>query len=196
MKKLVLGAFVLGTALFSTVNAQTQKGNLLVGGNVGNVNFGVSKGSTTSVNITPKAAYFFKDNVAVGGYADLGFAKVGDGPSAFTYAFGALGRYYLASNDLPNFSKHGNFFLEGNLGLGGDNSTQKDGSNSVGFNYGIGPGYAYFLTKNVGLEGLLKFTGNLGGGNSGATGKLVFGLGFQVYLPAKKVEHIIKEETK
>lgn len=68
MKKLLfMGAF----ALFGVANAQIQKGNVMVGGNLLGADFGLNSGAGYSFAIQPKAAWFIKDNVAVGGYVNL-----------------------------------------------------------------------------------------------------------------------------
>ncbi|MDO5616229.1 MAG: hypothetical protein Q4G16_08575 [Cruoricaptor ignavus] len=195
MKKIVLGATLLVAGLFgTTANAQIQEGNWMVGGNLVGANFGLNKGAGYDFAIQPKLAYFVEDNVAVGGYADFGFSGAKDAATTFKYGVGALGRYYVSPGEkgIDNFLKHGRFFVEGNLGIGGT-SISKGGSSANGLDFGFGPGYAYFLTPNIGLEGLLKYTGNAGFGNKGYTHNLVFGLGFQVYLSSKKAKQIIKD---
>ncbi len=193
MKKLLLGAFVLGTGLFSVANAQIQEGNWMVGGNLVGAEFGLNKGGGYNFQIQPKGAYFIKDNVAVGGYVDLGFSGAKDAPTTFIYNVGALGRYYLNPGEkgVDNLLKHGRWFLEGNVGVGGS-SISKGGASSNGLNFGFGPGYTYFITPNIGLEGLLKYDANAGFGDVGYTHRINFGLGFQIYLPTSKAKQIIK----
>lgn len=193
MKKLLLGAFVLGAGLFSVANAQIQEGNWMVGGNLVGAEFGLNKGGGYNFQIQPKGAYFIKDNVAVGGYVDLGFSGAKDAPTTFIYNVGALGRYYLNPGEkgVDNLLKHGRWFLEGNVGVGGS-SISKGGASSNGLNFGFGPGYTYFITPNIGLEGLLKYDANAGFGDVGYTHRINFGLGFQIYLPTSKAKQIIK----
>ena len=192
MKKLLLGAFVLGAGLFSVANAQIQEGNWMVGRSMASANFGLNTGAGYNVQIMPKGAYFIKDNVAVGGYVNLGFMGAKGSETTYNYGAGALGRYYLAPGQqgVDNLLKHGRWFLEGNLGIGGQSGT--DGGDSAnGLDYGFGPGYSYFITPNIGLEGLVKYTGNAGFGNRGTTSNIAFGLGFQIYLPTSKAKQVI-----
>lgn len=192
MKKLMLiGAF----AAFGIANAQTQEGNLMVGGDLVGANFGLNSGGGYNFQIAPKMAYFFKDNTALGGYVNLGFSGAKDSPTTFVYNVGALGRHYFAQGEqgVDNFTRYGKWFLETNVGIGGT-SISKGGASSNGLNFGFGPGYAYFLTPNVGLEGLIKYDANAGFGNVGYTHRINFGLGFQVYLPTSKAKQIIKRE--
>lgn len=194
MKKILLGAVVLAAGLFSTANAQIQEGNWMVGGNLVGANFGLNSGSGYDFSIQPKGAYFIKDNVAVGGYVNLGFSGAKDAPTTFVYNVGALGRYYLAPGQegVDNLLNHGRWFFEANVGVGGT-SISKGGSSSNGLNFGFGPGYSYFITPNIGLEGLVKYDANAGFGNGGYTNKITFGLGFQIYLPTSQAKRIAND---
>ena len=112
MKKILLSGLLL--LAFSTVaNAQIQKGNWMVGGNLFGANFGLNEGAGYDFSISPKGAYFVEDNVAVGGYVDLGFRGAKDASTTFVYNVGALGRYYLNPGEkgVDNLLKHGRFFF-------------------------------------------------------------------------------------
>jgi uncharacterized protein YigE (DUF2233 family) len=50
-----------------------------VGSSLISSNFGLNTGGGYNFAIQPKGAYFIEDNVAVGGYVDLGFNKVTNG---------------------------------------------------------------------------------------------------------------------
>lgn len=191
MKKLLLLGFL---AFFGLSNAQIQKDNWMVGGNLFAAEFNLNKGSGYDFAIQPKVAYFIKDNLAVGGYVNLGFRGAKDAATTFTYNVGALGRYYLSPGEkgVDNLLKHGRWFLEANAGIGGD-STSKGGASSNGLNFGFGPGYAYFLTPNISLEGLLKYDATAGFGNVGYTHEITFGLGFQIYIPSAKAKATLRE---
>jgi hypothetical protein len=79
--------------------------------------------------------------------------------------------------------------LEGNVGVGGT-SISKGGSSSNGLNFGFGPGYSYFITPNIGLEGLVKYDANAGFGSGGYTNKITFGLGSRfIFQHLKKTNH-------
>lgn len=192
MKKLFLLSCM---AFFGLSQAQIQKGNWMVGGDLLGAEFGLNKGSGYDFSLQPKAAYFIKDNVAFGGYVNLGFSGAKDAATTFEYNVGALGRYYLSPNEkgVDNLLKHGRWFLETNVGIGGT-SISKGGASANGLNFGFGPGYAYFLTPNVSLEGLLKYDANAGFGNVGYTHRITFGLGFQIYFPSSKAKQVINEE--
>lgn len=79
MKKIFFGAIVAIGGLFSTANAQIQEGNWMVGSSLISSNFGLNTGGGYNTALQPKAAYFIKDNVALGGYVNLGFSKTTSG---------------------------------------------------------------------------------------------------------------------
>jgi hypothetical protein len=195
MKKLVIGLAFAVAGLFSTTNAQIQKGNYLVGSSILASNFGLNTNGGYNIALQPKAAYFIKDNLAIGAYINLGTSKVTkDTPTSFTYAVGGLGRYYLSPNEagVTTLLNHGRFFFEGTAGIGGKNT--KGGTNTTGLDFGVGPGYSYFITPEIGVEGLVKYNGVAGFGSEGLTSQLSFNVGFSIYLPLSKAMKNLKTE--
>jgi len=194
MKKLILaGIFAIG-GLTATANAQIQKGNWLVGSSLLSSNFGLNTGGGYNISIQPKGAYFIEDNVAVGGYVNLGISKVTNGsPTRFDYAVGGLGRYYLSPGEkgVDNLLNHGRWFFEGNVGIGG--SSVENGNSTTGLDFGVGPGYSYFITPNIGLEGLVKYQGQAGFGSEGLNSNITFNVGFSIYIPTAKAKQVIRE---
>nr|WP_315027219.1 hypothetical protein [uncultured Chryseobacterium sp.] len=194
MKRLILSGVLAVAGLTATANAQIQKGNWMVGSSIVASNFGLNTGGGYNISLQPKGAYFIEDNVAVGGYVDLGFNKVAKGsPTNFTYKVGALGRYYISPGEkgVNNLLHHGRWFLEGNLGVGG--TSTEGGNSTTGLDFGAGPGYSYFITPNIGIEGLLKYNGVAGFGKNGLTSTLAFNVGFSIYLPTSKGKQIIND---
>ncbi len=193
MKKLIF-AGILAAGLATTANAQIQKGNWLVGSSLLTSNFGLNTGGGYSVALQPKGAYFIQDNVAVGGYVNLGISKVTNGsPTRFDYAVGGLGRYYLSPGEkgVDNLLNHGRWFFEGNVGIGG--SSVENGNSTTGLDFGVGPGYSYFITPNIGLEGLVKYQGQAGFGSEGLNSNITFNVGFSIYLPTSKAKDIARD---
>ncbi|MBB6372042.1 hypothetical protein [Chryseobacterium shigense] len=194
MKKLIFAGILAATGLTATANAQIQQGNWMVGSTLATSNFGLNSGAGYDFSIEPRAAYFIKDNVAVGGYVKLGFLKPGKGESTqFNYGVGALGRYFLSPGEkgVDNLLNHGRWFFEGNVGIGG--TSVENGISTTGLDFGVGPGYSYFITPNIGVEGLLKYNGVTGFGNEGLTSKLSFNVGFSIYLPTSKAKDIARD---
>ncbi|WP_449400877.1 hypothetical protein [Chryseobacterium wanjuense] len=55
------------------------------------------------------------------------------------------------------------------------------------------PSYSYFITPNIGLEGLVKYNGITGFGNEGLTSTISFNVGFSIFLPTSKAKQVIKD---
>lgn len=81
-------------------------------------------------------------------------------------------------------------FFEGNVGIEGTNTLNVK-TNGLGL--GIGSGYAYFVTPNIGLETLLKYNGIVGFGNQAYSSTVDLNFGFQIYLSRKKAKAIANE---
>lgn len=194
MKKLILSGILAVAGLATTANAQIQRGNWMVGSSILSSNFGLNTGGGYSIALQPKAAYFIDDNVAVGGYVNLGFSKVTNGsPTRFDYAIGGLGRYYLSPGEkgVDNLLNHGRWFFEGNLGVGG--SSVENGISTSGLDFGVGPGYSYFITPNIGVEGLVKYQGQAGFGSEGLNSNITFNVGFSIFIPTSKGRDVIND---
>lgn len=186
MKKLLLfAALLFGGA--SIANAQIGEGHVMVGGNIANMD--LTFNSQTSLNVTPTAAWFIKDGLAVGAYGKFGLNHVhGQDGNVYSYGIGPMARYFVGAEDIPAF-RQTKLFVEANAGFEGtNNSATKSTTNGLGF--GVGPGISYFITPAVGVEALLKYNGIVGFGSSAYSNGLSFAIGFQVYLPSKK---LIKE---
>lgn len=191
-KLLVASAFALIAAI-SGVKAQIQKGNVMVGGSLANLSLGLNSAKAFSFDLTPKAAWFIKDNVAIGGYVNFNlYTAKNYGGSDIGYGVGALGRYYI-NDDNINILRHSRFFLEGNIGIAGSNPAGSGGSTN-GLGLGFGPGLAYFITPNVGLETLLKYDGIVGFGSATTTNTLSLNVGFQIYLPTARIRSAVKNQ--
>jgi hypothetical protein len=178
--------------------AQTQQGNLMVGGDISNFNLnflGGGGGTAFQMDLTPKVAYFIKDGLAVGGYGRLSLVTAKDAGTATTYGIGALGRYFVEDKNVRKleFSKRSRFFVEANAGFGGS-SNSKTSASTTGLDLGVGPGIAYFVTPNVSLEALLKYELTVGFGSATTSNRLNLGIGFQVYLPTAKARELMREE--
>ena len=173
--------------------AQIQKGNILAGGDIANFDLGLKKGSAFSMTIDPKLAFFVQNNVAVGAYLNFSLSSF-SGSTSIIYGVGALGRYYFADKNNQNPLRHSRFFLEGNVGLTGENVSHGSGTNGLGL--GIGPGYAYFITPNIGLETLLKYNGVVGFGNATTQSHLNLNVGFQIYLPSRNLREKVTNDAK
>ncbi|RFZ94812.1 hypothetical protein D0C36_04565 [Mucilaginibacter conchicola] len=193
MKKVLFITVILTILNGLNATAQIQKGNVMVGGNFTNINLGLNDPKVFSLDVTPKAAWFVQDNIALGAYVDLGIQTAKGSNTTVNYGLGALGRYYTGSD--VEILKHGRLFGEGTIGLGGVN-VSNGGGNTNGLDFSFGPGFAYFITPNIGLETLLKYNGLGGFGSQGYQSNLNLSFGFQIYLPARSTGNKIKNDVR
>lgn len=173
-----------------TMQAQIQRGNILVGSDIADFNLSVDKGGNFGFTINPKLAYFFQDNTAVGGFFTFGLRTATGAGTSINYGVGALARYYI-SGRATNLVHSSRIFVEGNAGIAGDNPAVGDNTNGLGL--GIGPGWTYFITRNIGVEALLKYNGIVGFGSAPTSNNLNLLIGFQIYLPMSRAR-AVKED--
>ncbi|AMR34415.1 hypothetical protein A0256_03620 [Mucilaginibacter sp. PAMC 26640] len=192
MKKITL-LLILAAAFTFSASAQIQKGNVLVGGNFANINLGLDDPQIFSFDVTPKAAWFIQDNIALGGYVNLGIQTAKRSNTTTSYGVGALGRYYTGQD--VEVLRHGRFFGEATVGLGGVNVSNGGGSTN-GLNLSVGPGFAYFITPNIGLETLLKYNGLVGFGSQTTQNNLNLSFGLQIYLPGRSTARKVQSDIR
>lgn len=165
----------------------------MVGADIANISANFQEKNTRfSINLNPKAAFFIRDNVALGPTFNLGIVAQKQMEPTFTYGIGAFGRKYLGAA-ATNLTRTAKMFLEANAGIAGENN---ENSSTNGLNLGFGPGVAYFLTSNIALEALAKYDLTIGFGESPVNNAFRLGLGFQIYLPSKHARQITTEPLK
>ena len=191
MKKVLIAGLLAFTGF--AAQAQIQRGNVMLGGNIANLSLGLDNSKVFSFELSPKAAWFIEDNLAVGGYADFGVSTAKNSPTTTTYGVGALGRYYSGAD--VEVLRHGRLFGEVTTGFGGINVSNGVG-NTNGINLGVGPGFAYFVTPSVGLETLLKYNGLAGFGNAAYQSTVTLSFGLQVYLPGRSTANKVKSDMR
>ena len=183
-------------ASVAVVNAQTQKDWYMIGANISDIALGLQKDNNTfKFKVSPKIAWFIKDNLAVGGEVGLGLTT-SKTTTQFDYTIGPLARYYFKGNGLNSVSKT-RWFAEANVGFQGSNIKTKgfDGVSTNGIGFGIGPGLAYFINQNIALEALAKWNMTAGFGNSTTFNSINIGVGMQIYLPKAKIQSM-KQDVK
>lgn len=185
-----LAAIVAFCGSISIANAQLEKGTTMWGGNLIGGYIETDYAGELNLALSPKIAWFIRNGLAAGAYANLGMARSYQVAIEWTYQAGVLGRYYLAGKNAGNLSGNGRLFAEGNAGYGG--TTIADVSSS-GINLGIGPGFAWFIRENASIEGIIKYDAFLRFRNENAINKIRFGLGFQLYLTPRKEKSMKKE---
>jgi len=193
MKKFTLLALFALLAAGYRADAQIQDGNVLIGSDFANISLGLNRPHVFNFNVTPEVAWFVADNLAVGGYVNLGIETATGAPTTTTYGVGGLARYYTGTD--VAVLRHGRFFGEATLGVGGT-GVSDGGGNTNGLNFSIGPGFAYFVTPNIGLEVLLKYEGLGGFGSQSYQSTVALNFGLQIYLPGKKTAAKVKGDMK
>lgn len=188
MKVLIFTLFSIFAGALAA-SAQIQKGNVMVGGDIMQLNLSLNEGKNFTLAIDPKAAWFIQDNIALGAYMHFNLTTAKGAGSSVSYGIGPLARYYINDKNI-NLLRHARFFIEANVGIEGTNP--QVGSSTNGLGLGFGPGLAYFITPNVALEGLFKYQGIIGFGSSVTSSNLVLGVGFQIFLPGSRVEKALK----
>lgn len=180
----------------NSAEAQIQKGNIMVGAGLANFDVGLQKGASVGLDLHPRIGYFVRDNIAIGALVNFGFNYAKSQGTNINYGINAFARYYVSSSDME-LIRNARFFAEGNAGINGRNTivTGKPNSSTNGMGIGIGPGVAYFLTPNIGLEALLKYNGIVGFGNTATAHSLNLEVGFQIYLSTKKARAIYNEAS-
>jgi len=189
MKKITT-LLTIGLLFFvSATKAQIQRGNLFVGSDIANFQLNLNKSGHYDILLNPKLAFFIKNNLAVGPFVTLGISGEKDGGTTTTYGVGGFGRYYINDSTI-NLLRHSRFFVEGSAGIEGTNYSQGESTNGLGL--GFGPGFAYFITPNVGLETLLKYNLIVGFGSSATSSLLNLSFGFQIYLGSGRAREVIQ----
>ena len=189
MKKTLFTLFA--ASLFFVSHAQVQKGNVLIGGNFANVNLGLNDPNVISFDISPKVAWFVRDNTALGGYLNFGLQSAKHTATTTTYGVGLLGRQYLGKQS--EVLSHLRMFGEATVGFGGVNVT--GAGNTNGAEFSVGPGITYFITPNIGVEMLLKYNGLAGFGSTPYQSNLNLSYGLQIYLPGKSTAERMRKDA-
>lgn len=163
MKKMIVMA-VLGLVGTQFAKAQVQKGDFLVGGNVGvnsttqKIDGSDDKTTATRFNISPKVGYALSDKWMVGVFVGAGFSneKEEDGattvkekthmitPGVFVRNYHMLGESKVA------------IFGEANVAYGFGSTKVEDTKTASGniLEANVVPGITYFVTKRFMLEGV------------------------------------------
>src|ERR1700750_2009397 len=115
----------------ASAKSQLQKGNVLLGADIANMDLSLNTGSNFSALLNPKFARFLQDNFALGGYINFRLTTAKGAGTSVGYGIGPLARYYFGdgSRDLAN---HGRFFVEANAGFEGTNPAVGNSTNGLG----------------------------------------------------------------
>ncbi len=165
MKRIILSIAAI-VALTFGANAQTEQGNILLGGTVGGAinnpdNSDDTDASLSEFTVIPQIGYFIADDFALGlglGYNMLDNRQddtAGGENSTVTNTFivRPFGRYYIELGD--QFS----FFTELGVGIGFGNSVvtadgveSDEDLNTASLDIALSPGFAFFPVETFGIE--------------------------------------------
>ncbi len=176
MKKIFI--VILLSNMFVAVNAQTEKGDWLVGGRV-DLNTG---DNSTHIGFSPNGGYFVIRNVAVGGNLMIDYQKAGSVKST-DFGIGPFVRCYFTSAKARPLLQASFNFLSQNTKAPGFSAT------NTGINVFLGGGVAVFINENVSIEILTGYSHSKYKGFDGSNGFNI-GIGFQTYLSRRQVERL------
>jgi opacity protein-like surface antigen len=176
IKFLFIGLLLLS---YNSGMTQPEKDRLLIGGNVG---FSFTKVENSdnifTFNFNPGIALFVNDNVAAGGSVRYTFQRTDDF-SRSDLSFLPMARYYIDS-DNENVA----FYVEGGAGVSVTSIKVNGNSNSdAAFSFIVGPGIAYFLSKDVSIDTGLTYSRT---GGDPTFSRVLFNIGLQVWMPSKQ----------
>ncbi len=173
MKKLQLIFSVLFLCFALTTFAQTEKGNLLIGGTAGFSAQFNDFNDIFSMNLSPGIGFFIEDGIVIGGNMGFGYTKI-DESTGTSFGLIPFGRYYFNRGGSPAF------FLQAKAGFIVNRTENNFNSNtSFGGVFGAGPGMAIFLSDQIAIEGILdlvRYAGDF------RYTDLAFRFGVQAYL--------------
>jgi len=157
MKKLLLTLTAVSALTFA-VNAQTEQGKFLLGGNVSYNGESVKDSDikSNSFGIIPQVGYFLSDNIAIGTGIGYQWNKNESNTNVETtkgeFVLAPFGRIY-SNNQGPV-----KFFGQLSVPMAWGTTEVNDEKTGSTAQYGVelAPGIAYFPTSNIGIEFKVK----------------------------------------
>lgn len=176
MKRIIIALLLL--ASMNRLSAQTEKGDWLIGGSF-NLN---TSDNNTVIALSPSAAAFVVNNLALGGNLKLSYTKEGLIKTT-TFGIGPWVRYYFTQANVRPI-------LQGNLNfISSKTKVNSESSTNNGTNFFLGGGAAIFLSNQVSLDMLMGYDRTKYNSLQG-TGGFAVNVGFQVYLHKRQVEKL------
>ncbi len=192
MKKYILLSFLFCLSLVAC--AQTEKGNFLIGGSLSLSRSSQTISSTditsTSFNINPSVSYFVMDRFATGLMTSYSYGRstsesVG-GTAKTTSSSEGVGptvRYYFPLGDKVWMFPEVDYLWNWNHTTLEITSAPTSESKSNNKTLRLGLGVAYFIAKNVGLEGIVYYQDfTTSNSSSSNTTSINFRIGLQIYM--------------
>ncbi|MCC7401776.1 MAG: outer membrane beta-barrel protein [Chitinophagaceae bacterium] len=180
MKKIL--AVIVFSGLAGLANAQTNKGDWMVGGSVG-LN---TSDKNTEINFSPTAGGFVINNLAVGGEFLIDYTKNGNN-KVTNFGFGPFVRYYFTNSNVQPIVQGSVGYISQSI-KGTFSSSTNNGSH-----YFLGGGAAIFISNQVSLDILMGYDHTKYSDFDGSGG-FKLNIGFQVYLLKHQVARIRGEK--
>lgn len=156
MKKILLSLVAVAALTFGA-NAQTEKGKIILGGNVSFNSTKVDGASKADVkfSVIPSVGYFVGNNFAIGTGVGYDYDKsVSEGAQVGAFKVAPFGRYYVNLTDQFKFfgqlSVPLAFGTLKDVEANGDTGSKLGTTTSIGVN--VAPGFAFFPNKKIGIE--------------------------------------------
>jgi len=157
MKRNFLTALIIFLFITVDTNAQLKQGNIMGGASLsaswGSLSSNPFDNSKFVFGITPSAGYFISDKLVIGLSTPIQIIRPA-GLNTGVFGFSPFVRLYFGDYKSVKFffvGKAGyNDFMKLFLG------TQQANENATGY---LGSGISFFLSKNLAIEGLLKYEG-------------------------------------
>ena len=175
---------VFSVFLTMKVNAQIDKGTLLLGGDLNFSSETTTQGNksktSTLLRIAPRLGYALNAHFLVGGFLSVDF-RPATGGSNTTLQVGPFVRYYHPLS----FNTY--LFGEAAFGYGINKTSTTSGADipaTTILDISAGPGISYFVTQSFAVEALFKYA-NVNtsvSGNSSSQSGMRFSLGVQFFL--------------
>src|SRR3990170_183524 len=177
MKRILL-TVILSTGFIIT-NAQTEKGDWMVGGGF-RLN---TSDNNTVIALTPNAGAFIIKNLALGGNLSFSYAKSGD-TKITDFGIGPFVRYYFTNANVRPI-------LHGSLNFKSSKTkiTGLGSSSDTGLNFFLGGGAAVFISDQVSIDALLGYD-HTKYHDSDGSGGFAMTIGFQVYLLKHQMDRV------
>jgi hypothetical protein len=176
MRKIIAATLMI--VFFTAANAQTEKGDWMVGGGL-RLN---TSDNSTEIGFAPNAGIFVINNLAIGGNILLDYTKAGDA-KVTTFGFGPFVRFYFTDAKVRPIIQGNVNYLSTKVKIPQNTSTNN------GLNFFLGGGAAIFVSDQVSLDILMGYDHTKYKDFDGSGG-FALTVGFQVYLLKRQVDQI------
>ena len=175
MKKLQILLLVCFMMVGHLATAQIVQGQLLIGGTAGfNTTFVEDQDNPFTIQILPSIYKLITPNIAIGGEFGIQYDKVGDRNTTSVAVLPGARYYFTDGASGPAF------FVSLGVGVATARSEFNGTSDSAtAFAYTVGPGVAFFVSKNISIDAILAYQ-RIGGDVD--TSGIGLNIGVQAYL--------------